>query len=109
MIRAMKPGSVIVDIAIDQGGNCDLTEGGKTIDFDGIHIIGTKNIPGMVPVSSTWMFAKNIYNFLAHIVKNSSLVLDTADEIVTSALVTRDGKVVHRGALEAMNESEKRK
>jgi len=109
MVRAMKPGSVIVDIAIDQGGNCDLTEGGKTIDFDGIHIIGTKNIPGMVPVSSTWMFAKNIYNFLAHIVKNSSLVLDTADEIVTSALVTRDGKVVHKGALEAMNESEKRK
>lgn len=103
MVRSMKAGAIIVDIAIDQGGNCELTEGGKIIDIEGIHIIGTKNIPGMVPVSSTWMFARNIYNFLAHLVKDSSLALDTTDEIISSALVTRDGKIVHKGALEAMN------
>ncbi|MBN2513249.1 MAG: NAD(P) transhydrogenase subunit alpha [Sedimentisphaerales bacterium] len=109
MVRVMKPGAIIVDIAIDQGGNCELTEGGKTIDIEDIHIIGTKNIPGMVPISSTWMFARNIYNFLSHIVKDGHLTLDSADEIIASALVTRDGKVVHKGALEAMNESEKGK
>ena len=102
MITNMKAGSVIVDIAIDQGGNCGLTEGGKTIEAEGVNIIGTKNIPGMVPTSSTWMFSKNIYNLLDYIVKDGNLNLDMNDEIIAKALVTHEGKVVHEGALEAM-------
>jgi len=102
MVVGMKPGAVIVDVSIDQGGNCELTEGGKIIEVDGIHIIGTKNIPGMVPVSSTWMFALNIYNLLSSIVTDGRIVLKEDDEIIASALVTRDGKIIHQGALEAM-------
>lgn len=102
MVKSMKPGSVIIDIAIDQGGNCALTVGGEVKEFYGVSIDGTKNIPGMVPVSSTWMFAHNIYNFVAYLVKDGRVVLDPDDEIIASSLVTRDGKVVHAGALEAM-------
>jgi len=103
MVHSMKPGSVIVDIAIDQGGNCELTKGGECIDVQNIHIIGTKNIPGMMPKTSTWMFAKNIYNLLCLVVRDGRIHLDTKDEIIASALVTRDGQVVHQGALEAMH------
>jgi len=64
MVKSMNSGSVIVDIAIDQGGNCELTEAGKTVAKHDVTIIGIQNIPGMVAVSSTWMFANNVYNFI---------------------------------------------
>ncbi|MGI6225222.1 MAG: NAD(P) transhydrogenase subunit alpha [Peptococcales bacterium] len=103
MVKSMKPGSVIIDVAIDQGGNCALTKGAEIIEAYGVSIDGTKNIPGMVPVSSTWMFAHNIQNFVAYLVKDGKMNLDLEDEIVASTLVTKDGKLVHAGALEAMN------
>lgn len=103
MVKSMKPGSAIIDVAIDQGGNCALTVGSQIINAHGISIDGTKNIPGMVPISSTWMFAHNIYNFLAFLVKDGKLALDLQDEIVASTLVTKDGELVHAGALEALN------
>lgn len=102
MVKSMQPGSVIIDVAIDQGGNCALTAGGKITEAYGVSIDGTKNIPGMVPVSSTWMFAHNIYNFVAYLIKDGKLQLDLEDEIVASSLVSKDGKLVHAGALEAM-------
>lgn len=102
MVKSMKPGSVIVDISIDQGGNCALTEFGKTTQRHGVNIIGTKNIPGYVPTSSTWMFAQNILNFVSYFVKDGKVVLDRKDEIIASSLVTIDGTIVHAGALEAM-------
>jgi NAD(P) transhydrogenase subunit alpha len=103
MVKSMKPGSAIIDVAIDQGGNCALTVGSQVIEAYGISIDGTKNIPGMVPVSSTWMFAHNIYNFVAFLLKDGKLALDLQDEIVASTLVTKDGKLVHAGALEAIS------
>jgi len=103
MVGGMKVGSVIVDIAIDQGGNCELSEGGKTIKTEGVTIVGTKNIPGMVPTSSTWMFSKNVYNLLSYILKDGKLNLDLNDEIISGALVTHNNQIVHAGALEAMN------
>ncbi len=102
MVKQMKPGSVIVDISIDQGGNCALTEFGETVVKHGVTILGIKNIPGAVATSSTWMFAKNIYNFICHFVKDSKIKIDVNDEIIKSALVTIDGRLVHRGALEAI-------
>lgn len=102
MVESMQPGSVIVDISIDQGGNCELTEGGKTVEKYGVNIDGTKNIPGTVPAASTWMFAHNMYNFVANLVDQGRVNLNLDDEIIASTLVTRDGKIVHEGTLEAM-------
>lgn len=102
MVASMAPGSVIVDIAIDQGGNCALTEPGATAVKHGVTIIGTKNIPGYVPTTSTWLFANNICNFVTYLLRDGRLCLDRDDEIVGPALVTVDGRVVHAGALEAM-------
>ncbi len=98
----MKPGSVIVDISIDQGGNCAITVAGETAVRHGVILEGIKNIPGMLPVSSTQMFAANIYNLLAYLTKDNALALDRADEIVAHTLTTIGGSVVHAGALEAM-------
>jgi NAD(P) transhydrogenase subunit alpha len=102
MVASMKPGSAIVDISIDQGGNCEITTPGERDVKHGVIIEGIKNIPGMLPTSSTWMFAHNIYNLLKFLTKNGKVELDMEDEIVSSILVTKDGKLVHKGALEAM-------
>ena len=103
MVKSMRTGSVIVDVSIDQGGNCEITKAGKVVEEYGVSISGIKNIPGMVPQSSTWMFANNIYNFITNLVKDGRVELNMDDEIIASALVTKDGKIVHEGTLEAMN------
>ncbi|MFA5720567.1 MAG: NAD(P) transhydrogenase subunit alpha [Acholeplasmataceae bacterium] len=103
MVESMKPGSYIVDISIDQGGNCELTESGNVIEVNGIKIDGTKNIPGMIPTSSTYMFSENTYNFLKYLVKDNKLNIDLTDEIISSTLVTHQGKLYHEGTIEAMS------
>ena len=102
MVASMAPGSSIVDISIDQGGNCELTEAGEVVVKHGVTIDGTKNIPGMMPTSSTWMFANNIYQLLAFLAQDGKIVLDRNDPIIASTLTTIDKKIVHRGACEAM-------
>lgn len=102
MVQSMKPGSVIVDISIDQGGNCAATTPGERDVKHGVIIEGIKNIPGMLPTSSTWMFANNIYNLVAFLTKDGKIVLDREDPIVQSSLVTINREIVHRGAREAM-------
>lgn len=102
MVKLMKPGSVIVDISIDQGGNCEITPKGDIEVKHGVTIIGTKNIPGILPTSSTWMFANNMYELVKFMTKDGEISLDMNDEIIKSALTTIDGKIVHAGALEAM-------
>ena len=102
MVKSMKPGSVIVDIAIDQGGNCEIPPAGSREVKHGVVLEGIKNIPGMLPTSSTWMFAHNIYNLTKFLTKNGKIELDFNDEIVKSILVTWDGEIVHAGAREAM-------
>lgn len=103
MVQAMEPGSAIVDVAIDQGGNCELTVGGEITEKYGISIDGTKNIPGLVPASSTQMLAKNIFNYIAYFVKDGEIELDLRDEIIASSIVTKDGVLLHDGAKEAMD------
>lgn len=102
MVQSMKPGSVIVDISIDQGGNCELTPFGDQAVEYGVTIEGIKNIPGMLPTSSTWMFAQNIYNLLKYLAPQGEIKLDRNDDIVKGILTTINGEIVHQGAREAM-------
>ncbi|WP_352418552.1 NAD(P) transhydrogenase subunit alpha [Proteiniborus sp.] len=102
MVKSMRPGSVIMDVAIDQGGNCELSESGVIAEHYGVTVDGTNNIPGMMASSSTWMFSKNIYNLVAAFVKDGQFIIDREDEIIASTLVTMDGELLHQGAREAM-------
>lgn len=102
MVQSMKQGSVIVDVSIDQGGNCALTAPGEVVVKHGVTINGIKNLPGLLPTSSTWLFSKNSYECLKYLVKDGEIHLDLADEIVQGILTTYNGEVVHQGALEAM-------
>ena len=102
MVKGMKPGSVIVDISIDQGGNCEITPAGRREVKHGVVLEGIKNIPGMLPKSSTWMFSQNMYNLVKYLVKDGKMNLDMSDEICQKILVTRDGEIVHEGTREAM-------
>ena len=104
MVKTMKPGSVIVDISIDQGGNCEITSPGIRDVKHGVIIEGIKNIPGMLAESSTFMYAANMYNLVKYLTKDGKLNLDESDDIVSGMLTTKDGKVVHAGALAAMGE-----
>lgn len=103
MVKSMPNGSVLVDISIDQGGNCELTPPGTIESKHGVKLIGVKNIPGTLPASSTWMFSQNVYNLVKFLTKNGKIEMDMNDEIVKAILVTKDGEVVHAGALESMN------
>lgn len=102
MVKEMKPGSVIVDISIDQGGNCELTAAGEIVQRHGVTIQGIKNIPGQIPTSSTWMFANNVYHLISYLTKDGAINLDLNDEITASIIVTKDGEIVHEGTKEAM-------
>lgn len=102
MVASMAPGSVIVDVSIDQGGNCAITDPGETSVKHGVIIKGIKNIPGMLPTSSTWMFSNNVHNLLKYLIKDNRIVLDRNDEIIRSILTTIDGEIVHTGTREAM-------
>lgn len=102
MVKEMKKGSVIVDISIDQGGNCEITPAGTKEVKHNVTIGGIKNIPGLIPASSTWMFANNVYNLVNYLIKEGQIVLDLKDEITGSILVTHNHEVVHEGAREAM-------
>lgn len=102
MVATMKPGSVIVDISIDQGGNCEATVPGVIADEGLVHVVGIKNIPGMLPASSTWMFALNVYNLVKYLIVDGEMVLNPEDEIIQGILTTKGGEIVHAGAREAM-------
>lgn len=101
MVRTMKPGSVIVDISIDQGGNCELTPPGTIEKHHNVTLIGIKNIPGMIPTSSTWMFSQNVLNLVKSLIQDGEVALNLEDEVIQEALTTYQGEVVHKGALEA--------
>jgi NAD(P) transhydrogenase subunit alpha len=95
MVRAMAPGSVIVDLAAERGGNCELTRPDETVVDSGVTILGPTNLPATVPLHSSQMYSRNIATFLAHLLKNGEWNLDLTDPIVRDTLVTRDGEVVH--------------
>jgi H+-translocating NAD(P) transhydrogenase subunit alpha len=96
-VKAMKPGSVIVDMAIEQGGNCPLTELGKTVVKHGVHIIGEPNLAALVAADASALYARNVLDFLKLIVdKDDKLAIDREDEIVRATLVCADGEVLRK-------------
>jgi len=102
LVRRMKPGSVIMDIAIDQGGNCSLTEQGGEIIRHGILICGLLNIPGSMPVHASWLYANNLLHYFKNLFKRGPGAPDLADDIVRPTLVTHGRAIVHQGTLKAM-------
>ena len=95
MVKGMKPGSVIVDVAAERGGNCELTEAGKTIKKHGVTISGPANLPATVPYHASQMYSKNVSNFLLLLVKDGKLTIDLEDEILRETLVTHEGEIMN--------------
>src|SRR5712675_385417 len=95
MVKGMAPGSVILDLAAERGGNCEITETGKTVIKHGVTIIGAINLATGVPYHASQMYAKNITAFLTHLIKDQKLNLNLEDEIVRETLVTRGGEIVN--------------
>jgi NAD(P) transhydrogenase subunit alpha len=102
MVRSMKPGSVIMDISIDQGGNCAVTEPGRFVQKFGVHVCGIQNIPGRMALHASWLYANNLYYYVENLFKGSGTELNLQDEIVKSSLVTHRSVIHHQGTLKAM-------
>ncbi len=94
MVAGMEPGSVIVDLAAERGGNCELTKPGETIVAHGVTIQGPENLSSTVPYHASQMYAKNVATFLLHLVKKGELILDMEDEITKETMMTQNGEVV---------------
>ncbi len=97
MVKTMAPGSVIVDLAVEQGGNCPLSRPGEIVEAHGVRIIGRVNMPGRVAADASALYARNVLNFLTPMIdrETGALAIDWDDEIIKNTVVTRDGAVVH--------------
>ncbi len=104
MVQSMHPGAVIVDLAVEAGGNCEGSKPGSIVDVGGVKIVGHDNVPGRVPEDASALFARNLMNFLSpHVDKETKAVsIDWDDETVKGTLVTRDGAIVHDRVKEAI-------
>ena len=102
MVSTMKPGAVIMDISVDQGGNCEATEPGRFSQKLGVHICGIQNIPGRMAVHASWLYANNMLYYVGNLFKKGNKKLDLEDEIVTASLVTHQSTIHHKGTLKAM-------
>ena len=103
MVRSMKPGSVIVDMAVEQGGNCPLSEFGKVVEKYGVKIVGPANLAGELATDASALFSRNLLNFITPMVdkETKALTINLEDEVVKGTLVTRDGQIVHPSLTQA--------
>lgn len=104
MVSGMPPGSVIVDLAAERGGNCELTRPGETVIAGGVTILGPLNLPSEIPYHASQMYSRNVAAFLKHLVKDGELRVDLEDEITRETLVARGGAVVHPRVLELLGQ-----
>ena len=104
MVEEMKPGSVIIDLAAENGGNCELTKVDETISFNGIEIVGTSNIPGTMPVHASELYSKNVAALLTYMTKNGELNLDLEDEIISGSMYTHLGEITNGSTKEALEQ-----
>jgi NAD(P) transhydrogenase subunit alpha len=95
MVKGMREGSVIVDLAADSGGNCELTELGKLVVKHGVQILGFSDLPNTMPVDASALYARNVIALIGPFLKDGTLTLDLADDVITGALLTHDGEVRH--------------
>jgi NAD(P) transhydrogenase subunit alpha len=93
-VEGLRPGSVLVDLAAETGGNCELTQPGTPVEHQGVTILGPLNLPASLPLHASQMYARNVASFLNHLTKDGALHLDFADEITQATCVTHDGKVL---------------
>ena len=100
-VKNMSPGSVIVDLAAETGGNCELTEAGETVVKEDVTIVGPLNLPATMPDHASSLYARNVQSLLDLMVKEGELTLDFDDEVIAGACITRDGQIVHEGAKKA--------
>jgi H+-translocating NAD(P) transhydrogenase subunit alpha len=106
MVEAMRPGSVIVDLAAEQGGNCAATLPGRTVDAGGVSVIGPVDVPSSAAHHASLMYAKNVANFVALLVRDGALALDTEDDLVVGCAVARGGEVVNERVRAALGAGE---
>ncbi len=104
MVEEMKPGSVIIDLAAENGGNCELTKVDETISLNGIEIDGTSNIPGTMPVHASELYSKNVAALLAYMTKDGELNLDLEDEIISGSMYTHLGEITNDSTKEALGQ-----
>jgi NAD(P) transhydrogenase subunit alpha len=102
MVDAMAPGSVIVDLAAERGGNCELTRAGEVVHHGGVTILGPLNLPSEIPTHASQMFARNVVTFIKHLAPEGELTLDLEDEITAGTLITNEGSIVHPRILELL-------
>jgi NAD(P) transhydrogenase subunit alpha len=102
MVSGMRPGSVIVDLAAERGGNCELTSPGETVEVEGVTILGPLDLASSVPYHASQMFARNVAAFLAHLTHDGKLRVDPEDEITRGTLVCHGGQVLHPAVQEAL-------
>ena len=114
MVESMKPGSVIVDLAAESGGNCELTEAGETVEHEGVRIVGPVNLPSTMPIHASQLYSRNMYNLIGHITEDRSedkdekdlhLVLDFEDEITGETCIAHGGEIRHGPTREALQEA----
>jgi NAD(P) transhydrogenase subunit alpha len=101
-VAGMRPGSVIVDIAAEAGGNCELTEPDRVVVRHGVTIHGPTNLPATMPVHASQLYARNVSELLRELVKDGALALDFDDEIIKAACVTHDGAIVNQAVQAAL-------
>lgn len=105
-VESMRPGAVIVDLGAESGGNCELTEPGKTIVAHGVTIIGPVNLPASLPRHASEMYARNLLNLMAPAIAEGELSIDWDDEVFAGAAVTHEGEVVHAATRDAMSKGD---
>ena len=106
MVESMKPGSIIVDLAVEQGGNCPLSRVGEIVDHQGVRIMGHANMPGRLPVDASAMYARNLLNFVAPFIdsQTGALTINWDDELIAGTALTRDGQIIHPAFVQAGND-----
>jgi H+-translocating NAD(P) transhydrogenase subunit alpha len=95
MVKEMRAGAVIVDMAVEQGGNCELSELDKTVVKEGVTIVGHPNLPATLPLDASLMYARNVQTLLLHFIENGAVKFDFADEITSGAVLTHQGEIRH--------------
>ena len=99
VVHRMLPGAVVVDMAAESGGNCELTQAGELLEVGGVRVYGPLNLPSELPVHASEMYAKNLYNLSKLLVKDKELAPDWTDEVLVGSLLTHQGAVVHAPTL----------
>jgi NAD(P) transhydrogenase subunit alpha len=102
MVEGMRPGSLIVDLAAERGGNCELTRPGGVVEHGGVKILGPLNLPSQVPYHASQLYGRNIATFLLHVARSGSVSIDASDEITAGTLVATGGRITHEAVREAL-------